>query len=227
MKAMILAAGEGRRLRPLTASVPKPLLSVGGCRLIEHNIQRCVAAGIKEIVINTGYLGHMLPEVIGDGRRWGVCIEYSVEPEQTPLETGGGIAQALSLLGTDPFVVLSADIWCDFSLSAWQDLVVVPGQMHLGLVPAVGRGDFGFAQQGQLTKQGDCPYWFAGIAVVTAAAWADFPLGRYPLKVVLDQAMQRQQLTGQLIGGHWFNVGDQTSWHALHKHLGIATYSVQ
>ena len=115
MHAMILAAGRGERMRPLTDTLPKPLLAVAGKPLIQWHIEKLAAAGIKDIVINHAWLGNLIEQTLGDGRQWGVHIRYSAET--TALETAGGIATALPLLGTDPFLVMNGDIWCDWEPS--------------------------------------------------------------------------------------------------------------
>ncbi|HPF25128.1 MAG TPA: sugar phosphate nucleotidyltransferase, partial [Steroidobacteraceae bacterium] len=142
MRAMILAAGRGERMRPLTDVLPKPLLLVSGHRLIEYHLQRLVTAGYREIVINTAWLGHLLPAVLGDGSRYGAHIAYSHERPEA-LETGGGVFQALPLLGDRPFLLVNGDIWTDIDFRT----VELPpqSQAHLVLVsnpPQHPRGDF-------------------------------------------------------------------------------------
>ena len=136
MRAMILAAGRGDRLRPLTDQVPKPLIEAGGKPLIEYHLENLAAAGFREIVINTGHLGEQLPTALGKGERWGLNIEYSEEPPDA-LETGGGVFQALPLLGSSPFAVISGDTWCDYPLARlrsvkcdYAHLVMVPNPAH-------------------------------------------------------------------------------------------------
>jgi N-acetyl-alpha-D-muramate 1-phosphate uridylyltransferase len=130
--ALILAAGRGERMRPLTDTTPKPLLEVHGKPLIVHHIEKLAAAGVNYIAINTSHLADQFPEALGDGSRWGVRIRYSYEGP-TPLETGGGMLKALPLLGSEPFIVVSADIWSDIDYAAlpWEP----EGVAHLVMVP--------------------------------------------------------------------------------------------
>ena len=136
MKAMILAAGRGERMRPLTDTIPKPLLPVGGKPLIVHHIERLREAGFCDIIINLGHLGHLLPKTLGDGSRWGVNIYYSDEQESGALESLGGIVNALPLLGDEPFLVVNGDIFCDypfdvnFTLKEKAHIILVPNPEH-------------------------------------------------------------------------------------------------
>lgn len=149
MKAMILAAGEGRRMRPLTDHTPKPLLQVGGMALLEHHIVNLRSAGFSELVVNAAYLGQQVHDFCGDGSRWGVQITVSMEPE--PLETAGGIIQALPMLGESPFLVVNGDIWCPYPFGTLRDIGLPTGGAHLILVdnPAHNpAGDFALRPDG-------------------------------------------------------------------------------
>ena len=126
MKAMILAAGRGERLRPITDTLPKPLVAINGKPLIEYHLEKLAAIGIKQVIINHAWLGHLLPETLGNGERWGLSIQYSAETEA--LETAGGIKQALSLLGTEPFLLLNGDIFIDELPDITQALLVLNQQ---------------------------------------------------------------------------------------------------
>ncbi|HJT97017.1 MAG TPA: nucleotidyltransferase family protein, partial [Rhodanobacteraceae bacterium] len=152
-RAMILAAGRGERLRPLTDATPKPLLQVGGRMLIEHHIEKLAAAGVEEIVVNTSHLADQFAPALGDGARWGVRLRYSYEGPE-PLETGGGIRRALALLGAEPFIVVSADIVSDYD---YAKLPAQPdGLAHLVMVPNPDfhpRGDF-FLDGARLNEDG-------------------------------------------------------------------------
>lgn len=138
--AMVLAAGYGKRMRPLTDNMPKPLLPVAGKPLIEYTLERLAAAGFRRVVINLGHLGHKIRERLGDGAHWGLQIRYSVEREEEPLETAGGIIKALPLLGRGPFLVVNGDVWCDFDPARWLErplpvgcpgrLLMVPNPPH-------------------------------------------------------------------------------------------------
>lgn len=211
MKAMILAAGQGQRMRPLTDHLPKPLLTVGKDPLIVHHIKNLASAGIREIVINLGHLGDKLKSALGDGRQYNVSIEYS--PENPVLETGGGIAQALNLLGEKPFIALSGDIYTDFPFSA---LPQEPkGLAHLVLVdnpPHHPRGDY--ALNGEyVEKTGECMLNFGGIGVYRPELFAGCPKGPFPLPKLFESALANQtihgtlHISGEYYNGRWFNIG--------------------
>ncbi len=205
MRAMILAAGRGERMGELTADRPKPLLEIAGASLIEHQIERLVRAGIREIVVNLSYRGAQLRRHVGDGSRWNVSIVFSEEGEP-PLETGGGIVQALPLLGTEPFLLVNADVYTHFDYGALlepsrrQTLVLVPNPSHHP------HGDFGLDDAGQVTA-GPPRLTYAGIAVLSPNLFADLPRGRRPLKPSLDAAIERGELDGMFFDGLWFDVG--------------------
>lgn len=203
---MILAAGRGERMRPLTDHTPKPLLQVAGKSLIEHHIERLVTAGFSEIVINHSYLGEQIEARLGDGRRYGAQIAYSREQER--LETGGGIRTALPLLGEQPFLVINGDVWCEYPL---QDLTSqLNGLAHLVLVDNPTHhpnGDFHLhenfvdcEQQPRLT--------FSGIGVYHPDLFKEHPIGQpFPLAPLLRHAMQQRQVTGEYYCGYWLDVG--------------------
>jgi MurNAc alpha-1-phosphate uridylyltransferase len=216
MKAMILAAGRGERMRPLTDHLPKPLLEAGGKPLIVWHIERLVAAGITHIVINHAHLGHKLVQALGDGSAFGASIRWSAEPEGA-LETAGGIAHALPLLGDAPFIVINGDTWCDPDFAALaraaETLVAGGCVAHLLMVPnpphhpegdfvlrddKLFEGDEGNA--GRLT--------FSGIAAYQPALFralaSDQPARLAPL---LRAAMREGRVSGALHDGHWFDVG--------------------
>ena len=227
MKALIFAAGRGKRMRPLTDATPKPLLEVGGKPLIVWHLERCAAAGIGEVIINTAHLASRFPEVLGDGSQWGLQIRYSHEGHRA-LETGGGLLHALPLLGEAPFIVVSGDIWCDFDLAALPRQPA--GLAHLLLVdnPAHHRfGDFRLAEDGKLQSAGEpvtAPFTprrltFAGIAVCRPellAHWhgvigdtdgVDESPPRFRLAPLFHAAAAQGQLTGQRHAGAWTDVG--------------------
>ncbi|WP_312431786.1 N-acetylmuramate alpha-1-phosphate uridylyltransferase MurU [Achromobacter sp.] len=211
MRAMILAAGRGERMRPLTDRLPKPLLAVGGKPLIVWHLERLAAAGIRDIVINHAWLGHEIERALGDGAAHGVRIRYSAEA--TALETAGGIAQALPLLGDDPFLVINGDIWCDWDPAAAQDgaRLVARGGAWLLLVdnpahhPA---GDFVLTDDGHVLAQGEPRLTFAGVGVYHPSLFADVPRGEAaPLAPLLRQAMDQDQVHGDRHAGRWTDVG--------------------
>ena len=154
MKAMILAAGYGKRLRPLTDHTPKPLVSIGGKPLIVHHLEKIAQTGIKEVVINLGHLGSKIPEVLGTGSEWGLSIEYSDEGPD-PLETGGGMAKALPLLGSDTFLLVNGDVWCDLDFTTIPHTLESNDQALLYLVQQPNwreRGDFSLITNGSLNR---------------------------------------------------------------------------
>lgn len=206
MKAMILAAGRGERMRPLTDHTPKPLLPVAGKPLIQYHIEALARAGIEDIVINVAHLGQQIIDALGDGRRFDVRIEYSREPEGA-LETGGGIAHALPLLGEAPFLVVNGDVWCDMDYAS---LFTPPaGLAHLLLVPNPPhhpQGDFAL-HDGQVSSEGELRYTFSGIGVYQPALFAECPAGAFPLAPLLRTAMARQQVSGELFQGVWLDIG--------------------
>ncbi|MBO9331234.1 NTP transferase domain-containing protein [Achromobacter xylosoxidans] len=211
MRAMILAAGRGERMRPLTDRLPKPLLSVGGQPLIVWHLRRLAAAGIRDVVINHAWLGHEIERALGDGGALGVRIRYSAEA--SALETAGGIAQALPLLGDAPFLVINGDVWCDWDPArapglarelpaggAWLLLADNPVQ-H----PA---GDFHLAADGSVHAQGEPRLTFAGIGVYHPSLFADIAAGTAaPLAPLLRQAMARGLVRGARHDGRWTDVG--------------------
>ena len=202
---MLLAAGRGERMGTLTATQPKPLLTIGERSLIEHHVVRLAASGIEEIVINLSYRGSEIRKRLGDGTRFGVSIEYSDEGEP-PLETGGGIVHALPLLGREPFVLVNSDIYTDFDFRVLVDgprapvLVLVPNPSHNA------RGDFGLDAAGFVSASPPLST-YAGIAIFDPRWFAELAPGRRPLKPVLDAAIARRELTGLKFAGLWLDVG--------------------
>lgn len=206
MKAMLLAAGRGERLRPLTDHTPKPLLEVGGRALIEWQIGRLAAAGVREFVVNLAYLGERIATRLGDGSRLGVEITYSVEPPGA-LDTGGGIRQALPLLGDAPFLVANADVWIEFDFTRLPPL----GEdlAHLVLVPNPAhhpRGDFALDGT-RVGNDGALRHTFAGIALYSPALFTAHAEGRFPLAPLLRVAAARGRVGGSLHHGIWIDVG--------------------
>lgn len=203
---MILAAGRGERMRPLTDHAPKPLLKAGGHALIEYHLASLGAAGVREVVINLSWQGAQLRAALGDGSRHGLAIEYSDEGP-VAMETGGGILQALPLLGEAPFLLVNGDVWTDFPLAS---LALPPNSLaQLLLVPNPPHhpdGDYALDPAGRVTSTGErCTY--AGIAVLDPALLADTPPARCPLKPFLDAALKLGRLTGQHHAGAWSDVG--------------------
>ena len=217
MKAMILAAGRGERMRPLTDSVPKPLLKVAGCTLIEYHIKALYRAGIRDIVINHAWLGDKIEQHLGDGRQFGVNIAYSAE--QTALETAGGIRHALPLLGKEPFLVINGDIWTDFPLiqlltkakkqleaSIWAHLLLVPNPIHHP------EGDFCLREGEPLVYEKniypDSPcFTFSGIGVYHPKIFYFLDEGRQALAPVLTALIREQHISAEVYRGDWFDIG--------------------
>lgn len=204
MKAMILAAGRGERMRPLTDTMPKPLLRVGGRPLIEHLIRALARAHYRDLVINHSYLGAAIETALGDGAKYGVRIRYSPEPPRA-LETGGGIRQALPLLG-DAFLVVNGDVWTDYPFERLAQ--PLKGLAHLVLVdnPAHHpRGDFALTED--LVRDAEPRLTFAGIGVYRAALFAGAPAERFPLVSVLRRAIATGQASGEHYRGRWYDIG--------------------
>lgn len=207
MKAMILAAGKGERLRPLTLHTPKPLIRAGGRPLIEYHLRALAAAGFTEIVINHAWLGQQIEDHLGDGSRFGVSIQYSAEGE--PLETGGGIFKALPLLGDNPFVVVNGDIWTDYDFAGLRQPVV--GLAHLVLVDNPAHhtaGDF-YLNGAQVLDAvpGVDTLTYSGIAVLSPALFSGAQAGAFKLAPLLRNAMAAGAVTGERLQGQWVDVG--------------------
>jgi len=231
MRAMILAAGRGERMRPLTDTTPKPLLAAGGKPLIVWQIERLRAAGITEIVINTAWLGEQIEAALGDGANLGVRILYSHEREA--LETGGGIATALPLLGSAPFIAVSADVWCDY---AYAQLALVAERLaqgeidlHLVMVPNPQfrpRGDYSLdatAVGGGIGKLGTASaprYTFGNIGVYHPRLFAEFAAqNKFPAVLVYNKAIAAGRATGELFLGPWHNIGTPAQLQELDAQL--------
>ncbi|MEJ8569782.1 N-acetylmuramate alpha-1-phosphate uridylyltransferase MurU [Elongatibacter sediminis] len=214
MRAMILAAGRGERLRPLTDRTPKPLIEVAGKPLIEWHIERLAQAGFREIVINHGYLGEQLPRVLGDGSRWGLGIHFSEEPPDA-LETGGGIFQALPQLGGGPFLVVNSDLWTDYPLARLR--AIKCDQAHLVLVPNPPHNPDGdFALQGARVRNAGSPcLTFSGIAVYHPRLFAGCEPGRFPIVPLLRHAIDTHLVTGECYRGTWLDVGSPERLEAV------------
>lgn len=220
MKALVFAAGLGERMRPLTDHTPKPLLVAGGKPLIEWHLEKLAALGVREVVVNTSWLAGQFPSVLGDGSRWGLHLHFAYEGN-TPLETGGGILNALPLLGEAPFIAVNGDIWCDFDFA---HLPAEPeGEAHLLLVDNPAHhpeGDFVLDANGRVHDAGDAPrLTFAGLGVyrpslltgwrqvIGTAEGANATPPRFKLAPLLRAAMARGAVQGQHHQGRWTDVG--------------------
>ncbi|MCA1805818.1 MAG: nucleotidyltransferase family protein [Xanthomonadaceae bacterium] len=208
MKAMILAAGRGERMRPLTDHTPKPLLEVAGKPLIHYHIEALRQAGVQELVINIAHLGERIRACLGDGVELGVRIQYSQEPEGA-LETGGGIHQALPLLGEKPFLVINGDVWTDYPFAALLQRGLGEDLAHLVLVPNPAQhpeGDF-CLHEGRLRETGEPRLTFSGIGLYRPELFATCAPGRFPLAPLLRDAMARGRVSGESYPGYWSDVG--------------------
>ncbi len=218
MRAMILAAGRGERMRPLTDRTPKPLLTVAGKPLIQYHLERLARAGVREVVINHAWLGGQIEQALGDGRRFGLHIRYSPEPEGA-LETGGGILRALPLLAGEAFLVINGDVWCDCPLAP---LLHPPfGLAHLLLVdnpPHHPAGDFHLAGD-RVQAAGEPRLTFSGIGVYRPALFAGCEPGAFPLAPLLRRAMRAGQVSGEHYRGRWLDVGTPARLQALERML--------
>jgi len=208
MKAMLLAAGLGERLRPLTDRVPKALVPVGGRPLIMWHLERLAAAGCREAVINVSHLGGRIVEALGDGRDFGLSIVYSREAE--PLETAGGIATALPLLGAAPFLLVNADVYCAMAFEALLRVRLAARLAHLVLVPNPphrSQGDFSLAQD-RVGNGAGTRYTYAGIAVMSPELVAAVKPGeKAPLAPLLRGAADHGRISGEVFTGLWQDVG--------------------
>lgn len=219
-RAMILAAGRGERMRPLTDHTPKPLLKVGGQCLIEYHIQHLVAAGIQDIVINLAYLGAQIAETLGDGARYQARLHYS-EETQGMLETGGGIRHALPLLGNAPFLVVNGDVWCDYRFANLP--TKLQGLAHLVLVNNPEQhphGDFHLAGS-QVFAQGEPKLTFSGIGMYHPDLFSGCSQSAFPLAPLLIIAMQRGQVTGEHYQGEWRDIGTPARLQQLDELLSM------
>ena len=221
---MILAAGKGERMRPLTDSTPKPLLQVAGKPLIEYHLQHLVLAGFRELVINISWLGEQIEDYLGDGSRWGCDISWSREPE--PLETAGGIARALPLLGEEPFVLINGDIWIDYSLENFQQVTLPGGSLaHLVLVdnpPHHPEGDFLLGADGRLGPRGDAgitAFTYSGLAIYHPRFFLGVAPKKMPLLPLLERGMEQSTVTGEYFAGHWLDLGTPERLAELEAHV--------
>ena len=225
MKAMILAAGRGERLRPLTDHTPKPLIDVGGQTLIGHHLSALARAGFSEVVINVAHLGDQIIDALGDGRDWGLQIAYSREVPGE-LDTGGGIRQALPLLGEQPFALISADVFTDFD---YAQLNTMPSDcvMHAVLVDNPAHhpnGDFGLVGEGRAARLVDTRprLTYAGIGVYAPSLFVPIETRRFPLVAVMRDALARGRASGMYHRGRWVDVGRPSTLDAARALVGRA-----
>ena len=235
MKALILAAGLGERMRPLTDHTPKPLLEAGGKPLIVWHLEKLAACGVRDVVINTSWLADRFEPALGDGERWGLRLHYSHEGP-TPLETGGGMWHALPLLGEDdaPFLAVNGDIWTDYDFARLPSHI--DGNAHLVLVdnpPQHPAGDFALTAQGHASTEGSPRLTFAGLGVyrpsllrdwrevIGAAPGAEAQPPRFKLAPMLRAAMLEKRVTAEHFSGTWTDVGTPQRLAALDAELRV------
>lgn len=216
---MILAAGRGDRLRPLTDTTPKPLLKAGSKHLIEYHLYNLAKAGLRDVVINIAWLGRQIRETLGDGEKYGLNISYSDEGEQA-LETAGGIIRALPMLGEEPFLVVNGDIWCDLDFAELVN-TDLRQQAHLILVnnPAHNnKGDFAL-EDGLLKNTGEIMYTYSGIGLYTPAFFQGAKPGILPLAPMLREKINNKLISGTVYQGSWTDVGTTERLQTLNNSL--------
>ena len=218
---MILAAGYGKRLRPLTDHTPKPLISIRGKPMIVHHLEKLAEAGIKEVVINLGHLGSKIPDFLGHGSTWGVSIEYSDEGPD-PLETGGGMTKALPLLGEDTFLLVNGDVWTDLDFSIIPKALSGNDQAMLFLAKQPEwrqKGDFNLDES--RVRESDSPnLLYAGIALYHPSILEGAVVEKFSIVPRLKKAIQQDRVAGQLINGEWDDVGTPERLAALRDRYG-------
>lgn len=223
MKALILAAGEGRRMRPLTDSVPKPLLKIGAQTLLEQHLIKLKDAGIGDILINTCYLGTMISDAMGDGSRFGLKINYL--PQTELLNTGGDTFNALKLLGREPFICISSDIYTDFDYQLLERPLSVDSYGRLIMVSRPGKHPNGcqYAINGEqyLVDEGQKWNW-SSIGIFHPDLFAESAPGAFPLIDVFDKAVAARKLEGETHQGLWFNLGTPEDMDELRTELGVS-----
>lgn len=222
MRAMILAAGRGERLHPVTDSTPKALMQAGETTLLERHLQRLAGAGFRHCVINLGHLGERIREHVGDGKRWNLEIQYSNEGDDV-LETGGGIFKALPLLGESAFLVVNADIWTDFDFARLRNtkcdfahLVMIDNPEHNK------EGDFEL-RAGLVKPGAGRRLTFSGIGSYHPRLFSGLSPGKFPLAPLLTQAMGSHYVTGEYFAGYWLDIGTAERLKSLRQKLTAAS----
>ena len=225
MKAMILAAGMGARLRPLTENTPKPLITISGETLIDRHLKKLGQAGHTEIVVNISHLGGKIENHVGDGSQFSVKVQYSRELP-TPLETGGGIRNALPLLGEEPFIVVNGDIWTDFDYSLLKNLPKNNESAHLIVVPkekSAKTSDFNI-ERGLLVRDKHNIFTYSGIGVFRPDVFPPVPTPITKLAPLLFQLSAEQSLGGTLYDGYWFDIGTPSRLERANRLIAAAQF---
>lgn len=217
MKAMILCAGRGERMRPLTDTLPKPLLEVRGKPLLVWHLENLAKCGFKDVVINIAHLGFKIPEAIGDGSKYGLNITYSDEQKEGALESAGGIIKALPLLGDDTFLVVNGDVFCDYNFDA--DFDLGDKLAHLVLVPNPEHnpeGDFGLKDE-LVLNEADKKYTFSGIGYYSPKLFNNLKYGKSALAPLLREAIEKNRVSGELFNKMWHDVGTPQRLENINK----------
>lgn len=215
---MILAAGRGERMRPLTDDTPKPLLRIAGKCLIDYHIEALAKAGVSRIVINLAWLGHQIEAHVGDGARYGLEIVFSDEGAEA-IETGGGVHNALPLLGEDPFWLVNGDVYAEYPFKAIQLPPDVLGHLLLVVNPQHNpEGDFAL-RNSVVRRTGEPRYTFSGISMLRPELFSKCEPGKFPLAPLLIEASKDNAITGEVIDGFWADIGTPERLAQLHRRL--------
>lgn len=217
MKAMILSAGRGERMRPLSDIIPKPLLEVQGKPLIVWHIEKLFECGFEEIVINIAHLGYKIKEFLGDGSRYGIQISYSDEQKVGALESAGGIIKALPLLGDKPFLVVNGDIFCDYNFNP--NFEIKDKLAHLILVPNPEHNSGGdFSLKGNLVlNDTKIKYTFSGIAYYSPKFFAGLTPKKFPLAPLIRSGVEQEKISGELYEHKWYDIGTPQRLEKINK----------
>ncbi len=210
MKAMILAAGFGKRMQPFTNFLPKPLIEVNGKTLIARHLERLAQSGVKDVMINIAHLGDKIISHCGNGKRWGLNISYSTEPEDSPLETGGAVEQVLDWFEAKPFILVSADVWTDYPWESLPKTLSDNNLAHLILAkkPAwLAQGDFSLDLDTKVYIDKKSAYTYAGFGIMHPDLWQIQRGGSYPISILFNEAIAKKKITGTTFNGKWFNIG--------------------
>ncbi|MCD4668355.1 MAG: nucleotidyltransferase family protein [Sulfurimonas sp.] len=219
MKAMILAAGRGERMRPLTDTLPKPLLEVGAKPLIVWHLEKLLACGFKDIVINIAHLGYKIPELLGDGSKYGVNITYSDEQESGALESAGGIKKALSLLGDETFLVVNGDVFCDYGFDSNLDLKDKLAHLILVQNPEHNpNGDFGL-DNALVLNESEEKYTFSGIGYYNPKLFESLACGKSGLASLLRVEINNKKISGSLYHSYWHDIGTPQRLEDINKKM--------